>query len=359
MEDIGVGIVGYGLAGKLFHKMLIDVTDGMKVTAVMSRSEAKLAQARDDNPGALVTNDFDELVGAAGVDLVVLATPHHVHCDQAVAALEAGKPVVTDKIMCRSVAEADRMIAAADRAGKLLGVFHNRRWDSDFLTLRTALDQGLLGDVWSIDIAVTRPAMPLQPLTGELRWRATTEAFGGQLVDWGAHLMDQAVLLGGADPVDVFCDLQYRHEGSEVESEGFVALRYADGLRITVTAGVQTWLEKPHWFVNGSGGTLRIWGIDPQEGIMRASGEVPAGMPAASVPDEAVELKSAKPTTGFGPVPGNWVAYYENVRDALRGEAEPAVTPQQCRDVLRVYERCFRAAGLSNVSTTACAGGLV
>lgn len=344
MGDIGVGIVGYGLAGRIFHKMLVDAVPGLRVAAIMSRSREKLDRAKSENPAAEVLDDFEALVRHPAVDLVVLATPHDVHCEQTVAALGMGKPVVVDKIMARSVAEADAMIEAAARAGQLLSVFHNRRWDSDYLTVRRAIDEGLLGELWSIDIAMTRPSMPLKPLGDDKRWRARADQFGGQLVDWGAHLMDQAVLLGGAQPDRVFCDLQYRWPGSETDSEGFVALHYPNGLRITVTAGVQTWLEKPHWCVNGSEGALRITGIDPQEQVMRDTGKVPAGTAEAALPADAVVLRGSR-ASSLPPVPGNWVAYYENVRDALRGEAELAVTAAQARDALRVYERCFREAG--------------
>ncbi len=359
MSDIGVGLVGYGLAGRIFHKMLVDATDGMRVAAVMSRSQERLDRARAENPQAAILNDFEALVNHRDVDLVVLGTPHDVHCEQTVAALDAGKPVVVDKIMACSVTEADRMIAARERSGQLLSVFHNRRWDSDFLTVKAALDAGYLGDVWTVDIAVARPNMPLQPLTGEKRWRATAAAFGGQIVDWGAHLMDQAVLLGGADPDRVFCDLQYRHEGNETDSEGFVVLHYASGLRITVMASVQTWLERPHWHLHGSDGGLRIWGIDPQEAYTRKHEAVPAGTADATLPAEAVELRSVHPTDGFRPVAGHWLGFYENVRDALLGQADLAVTAEQCRDALRVYERCFRDAGVENQTTTSRGGGLL
>ncbi len=358
METIGVGIVGYGLAGRIFHKMLVDATDGLRVAAIMSRAQDKLDRAAQENPQAAILNDFDALVAHPDVDLVVLATPHHVHCEQTVAILDAGKPVVVDKIMARSVAEADLMIAAADRAGKLFTVFHNRRWDSDYLTVRKALDDGLLGEIYSIDIAVARSNMPLQPLTGARRWRATREAFGGQIVDWGAHLMDQAVQLGGGLPDRVFADLQYRQPGNECDTEGFVVLHYASGLRITVTASIQNWVEKPHWHLTGSDGGLRIDGIDPQEGIMRDQGYVPAGRPEAALPAAHLAIKSKHATDGFAMVPGNWTAFYENVRDALRGEAALAVRPEQCRDALRVYERAFRAAGVTN-ETTMGTGGLL
>ncbi|MCC7494855.1 MAG: Gfo/Idh/MocA family oxidoreductase [Fimbriimonadaceae bacterium] len=351
MSDLGVGIVGYGLAGRLFHRMLVDATPGLRVAAVMSRAAEKLEQARQDNPQAAVVDSFEALVQHPAVDLVVLATPHHLHCEQTVAALGMGKPVVVDKIMARSVAEADAMIAAADRAGQLLSVFHNRRWDSDFLTVRKALDDGLLGEPWSINIALTMTRMPLQPLTGERRWRSLASAFGGQLVDWGAHLMDQAVLLGGSDPDRVFADLQFRQEGNETDTEAFVALHYRRGLRITVTVSLQSWTDQPHWQINGSQGGLRLYGIDPQEALMRANSAVIGGQPAAALPAENLTVKSVHPTDGFAPVPGDWRAYYANVRDALLGRAALAVTPQQCRDVLRVYERAFRAAGIDNETT--------
>lgn len=358
MDSIGCGLVGYGLAGRVFHKMLIDAVDGLHVAAVTSRSDEKRRQAAAENPRAAVVDSLDALVAHPSVGLVVLATPHHVHCAEACAALAAGKPVVTDKIMCRSVAEADAMIAAADRAGKLLSVFHNRRWDSDFLTVLQALMQGLLGQVYQVDIAIARPAMPLRPIA-EPRWRQTAEAFGGQLVDWGAHLFDQAAILAGTEPDRLFCDLQWHQEGSETESEGFVALHYPSGLRVTITVSVQIWHERPHWYLNGSDGGLELWGIDPQESLMRDRGQVCAGRPEAALPAEAVRLRSLHDTSGFAPVPGCWTAYYENIRDVLRGEAEPAVTAEQCRDVLRVYESCFRAAGVSNATTASRPPGLL
>ena len=118
MDSIGVGIVGYGLAGRIFHKMLIEATPGLRVAAITARSPETLQRAREENPEAAVLAGFEELVAHPAVDLVVLATPHHVHCAQTVAALGAGKPVVVDKIMACSVAEADAMLSAARRAAR-------------------------------------------------------------------------------------------------------------------------------------------------------------------------------------------------------------------------------------------------
>ncbi|MBI5831361.1 MAG: Gfo/Idh/MocA family oxidoreductase [Armatimonadetes bacterium] len=359
MSDIGIGIVGYGLAGRVFHRPLIDATPGLRIAGIAARSADKAERAREENPEATIVDSLEALCGLDEVDLVVLATPHDVHCEQTIAALEAGRAVVVDKIMARSVAEADAMIAAAERNRQLLTVFHNRRWDSDWLTVRAALNRGLLGQVWSVDIAVTRPVMPLAPLGADRRWRARREAFGGQLVDWGAHLMDQAVLLAGSQPEQVFCDLQYRQAGNDNDTEAFVALRYADGLRVTVTSSVQTWLAKPHWFVSGSAGTLVIEGIDPQEAMVARTGRVVGGTPEASLSADSVHLTTAEPVADFGPVPGNWPAFYANVREALQGNAELAVRPVDCRDVLRLYEQCFRAAGRENETTGDRPGGLL
>ena len=359
MSEIGIGLVGYGLAGRVFHKPLIEATPGLRLRAIMTRSEEKQAQAREENPDALVLDDFDRLCALDEVDLVVLATPHDVHCEQAIAALAAGRGVVVDKIMARSVAEADAMIAAAERHRQLLTVFHNRRWDSDWLTVLSALERGLLGEVWSVDIAVVRPVMPLAPLGAERRWRARREAFGGQLVDWGAHLMDQAVLLAGSQPAEVFCDLQFRQSGNDNDTEAFVALRYRSGLRLTITTSVQTWLTKPHWFISGSEGTLVIEGIDPQESVTARTGRVVGGTDEACLSPEAVHLTSSVPAPDFGPIPGDWRQFYVNVRDSLLGSAEPIVTPAHCRDVLRLYERCFGAVGRDNPTTSDRPAGLL
>lgn len=358
-RDLGVGIVGYGVAGQVFHRPLVDATPGLRVAAVMVRNEERAQKAREDNPEAAVVADFNELLRRRDVDVVVLATPHDVHCEQAVAALRAGRSVVVDKIMARSVAEADRMIRAAALNRQVLTVFHNRRWDSDWLTLLDVLKQGLLGEIWSIDVNVARPSMPLRALGEDRRWRAQAEHFGGQLVDWGAHLMDQVVLLAGSQPERVFCDLQYKQEGNENDTEAYVALRYDGGLRVTVTVSVQSWTERPHWRVHGSLGSLRIEGIDPQESITARTGRVAAGTPEAALPEGAIHLFNAEGTSEIPALPGNWLAFYENLRQSVLGHADPVVTPEHCRNVLRLYERLFRAAGKTNVTTSDRSTGLL
>ena len=157
MSEINVGIVGYGLAGKVFHGMLVKHTPGLRVHSIVTSNPERRAEAAKDFPDANVVRTYEEMLADADVDLVVLGTPHHTHKELTLQACAAGKHVVVDKIMALSVAEADAMIAAAREAGVLLSVFHNRRWDSDYLTVRRVLEQGLIGEPYVVESSVVTP----------------------------------------------------------------------------------------------------------------------------------------------------------------------------------------------------------
>ncbi|MGQ9698491.1 MAG: Gfo/Idh/MocA family protein, partial [Armatimonadota bacterium] len=178
--SIGVGIVGYGRAGRLFHAQLIAREPRLKLCAVATRNLDRQKQARLDYPGIRVYSTVDELLGDDDVRLVVIATPHDTHAQMAIRAANEGRHVVVDKVMCLSVSEADQMISAAKAAGVLLSVFHNRRWDGDFLTIRRALAAGLLGRLRLAEIGIWGSS----PSRG---WRAQRQHMGGLLFDWGAH----------------------------------------------------------------------------------------------------------------------------------------------------------------------------
>ena len=145
-QAIGVGLIGYGLGGAAFHAPLIPAEPRLRLHAVVtSRAE----QVRRDLPGVGVVATADELLADPAVELVVVATPNVTHHQLAVAALRAGRHVVVDKPFTLSTAEADELIELAAAADRRLSVFHNRRWDADFLTVRRCLETGLLGEVSS------------------------------------------------------------------------------------------------------------------------------------------------------------------------------------------------------------------
>jgi scyllo-inositol 2-dehydrogenase (NADP+) len=211
-QDIGVGLAGYGLAGRVFHGPLVAHTPGLRVAAVFSRTAERREEAAKHYPGIKQHETYEALLDNPSVRLVVVGTPHDTHERMVIQAAQAGKHVVVDKIMCLSVPEGERMIAAARQAGVVFSVFQNRRWDSDYLTLRSVLEKGLLGQVYVIESAVTS----MGPSPGYSRptsdrprgWRTYAEFGGGPMRDWGAHLFDQAVQLAGPAPETIFADYQ-------------------------------------------------------------------------------------------------------------------------------------------------------
>ena len=214
-EKINVGVVGYGFAGRGFHSYLIKKAVGLNLYAVASRDEGRRAQAVKDY-GVKTFATLEEMLDDKDVHLVVIATPHSTHEALCIKAMNAGRHVVVDKIMCMTVAEADRMIAAAKKNKVFLSVFHNRRWDGDFNTIKRVIDEGLLGRVFQIESSVGSYGSPRRG------WRGVKELAGGHLYDWGAHMVDHALLfaggLGKARPESVYATSEFRKWDITVES---------------------------------------------------------------------------------------------------------------------------------------------
>ena len=193
MEKPNVVVIGYGFAGRCFHAYLVGLASGLNLYGIAtSRPEARDQIERD--LGVKTFRHFDEVLADPAVDLVVLATPNDLHAPHAIQALAAGKHVVTDKPMCLSMAEADQMIAASQAHDRLLSVFQNRRWDGDFLAVKDALAQGLLGEPFLLEMFWGQYGPPRG-------WRSIARHGGGKFFDLGAHLVDQALQLIDA-PLD-------------------------------------------------------------------------------------------------------------------------------------------------------------
>ena len=204
MEKPNVVVIGYGFAGRCFHAYLVGLASGLNLYGIAtSRPQARDQIQRD--LGVKTFRHFDEVLADPAVDLVVLATPNDLHAPHAIQALAAGKHVVTDKPMCLSIAEADQMIAASQAHDRLLSVFQNRRWDGDFLAVKDALAQGLLGDPFLLELFWGQYGPPRG-------WRSIARHGGGKFFDLGAHLVDQALQLIDA-PLTKVCTGHGRRAG--------------------------------------------------------------------------------------------------------------------------------------------------
>jgi scyllo-inositol 2-dehydrogenase (NADP+) len=318
---IRVGLAGYGLAGSVFHAPLMRACDRMQLSAVLTSRDVP------ERVGSL-----DELLERS--DLIVVATPNTTHFEIAAAALNAGKHVVVDKPLAVTVDEADRLIALAKARGRVLTVFHNRRWDSDFLTVQKVLPQ--LGDVALFEAHWDR----FRP---EIKrgWREEPLPSGGVLSDLGPHMIDQALVLFGM-PDAISADVLAQRTGAEVDDYFDVTLHYGDR-RVCLRCSTLVAQPRPRFALHGSAGSFVKYGLDPQEAQLK-SGVDPrdAGF--------AVDEKDGTLTFGdgrSGKVPserGNYLAFYEAVADAILDDAPVPVDPADARAGLVLIDLARRAA---------------
>jgi scyllo-inositol 2-dehydrogenase (NADP+) len=340
---IGVGIVGYGYAGRVFHTYLVGRASGLALRAVAARDAGRREQAAREHEIATYAT-LDEMVDDRDVDLVVLATPHDTHAELAIRALAAGKHVVVDKPMAITLAEADRMVEAARRADRMLSVFHNRRWDWDYLTVKQVLSSGLIGKPFLFETTVLNYRAPRSS------WRSSAAAMGSLVHDWGAHLVDHALRLVESPVERVYCRIVRPRPLPEIGNYARLDLTFKDGTLYSVETGNLVRAPKPRWYVVGDEGALIKHGLDPQERAFLRTGN----------PDDAAELpeEKARVTTMVAGQPaeitvdsvhGSWTGYYANVSAHLNEGAPLEVTPEQAREVIRVLDAAVRSAGSDEV----------
>ncbi len=344
MEEIAVAVVGYGLAGEVFHAPLIAAARGMRLKAVVTAAPDRGLRARQRFPGVLVFPTLEELLSARlDLRLLVVATPNHLHLRHALAAMEAGVNVVVDKPMALSVAEAEQMIAAAERHHLLLSVFQNRRLDDDFLLLQRVVRAGRLGEVHRLESRFERWRPELTP--GSWREELTPAEGGGLLLDLGSHLIDQALVLFGR-PLGVYAELVSRR-GARAEDDCFVSLafpryRYAHLWMSAVAPALG-----PRFRLLGDRAALLTFGLDPQEEQLR-SGLRPGAPGFGGRGADGAEILSLGQSRGQGePVPfpaGRYADFYPEMAAAISGRGPLPVPPEAGLQVLQVVEAARASA---------------
>ncbi|MFI7504663.1 Gfo/Idh/MocA family oxidoreductase [Streptomyces sp. NPDC049687] len=347
VTPLRVGLIGYGLAGSVFHAPLIAATEGLALDTVVTANPGRQEQARAAFPDVRLTATADELLAhAEELDLVVVASPNRTHVPLATAALKAGLPVVVDKPVAGTAAEARELAALADDRGLLLSVFQNRRWDNDFLTLRTLLADGELGDVWRFESRFER--WRPQPKGG---WRESGDPaeIGGLLYDLGSHVVDQALVLFGP-AVSVHAEADVRRPGAETDDDTFIALTHASGVRSHLYVSATTAQLGPRFRVLGSKAGYVKYGLDPQEADLRDGKRPGTATDWGTEPEELWGRLGAgeSPLTGGGrPVrtlPGDYPAYYAAVAKALTDGGPNPVTAVEAAAALDVLEAARRSA---------------
>jgi predicted dehydrogenase len=358
-SDVRVGIIGYGLAGAVFHAPLVASTPGMRVAAISVGDPTRSAQARRDFPQATIYPSAQELLAAADtLDLVVVAAPNNAHAPLGIAALEAGVSVVVDKPFAPSAIEAQQVIDTARRTGKQLSVFQNRRWDNDFLTVRRLMQGAALGHVSRFESRFER----FRPAPKAGAWRESDEPSlaGGLLFDLGAHLIDQALQLFGW-PESVYAEQALRRPGVRVDDDSFVALRFPGGEVAHLWMSVIPRVSGPRFRVVGSVGVYQKYGLDPQEGQLAAGlrpGDTDFGRePRESWGTLSSEIDGLAVEAAVESVTGSYQDYYAGVRDALREGQPMPVDPIDSLGVIRVIEAARASAQRGEVVRPGASAG--
>ncbi|HIE26076.1 TPA: dehydrogenase [Candidatus Poribacteria bacterium] len=333
---INAAVVGYGYAGRSFHTYLIPLADGLNLYAVSTRDAARREAAAKER-GVKTYASIDDLLKDDNVDLIVLATPHNTHAELAIKAMDAGKHVVTDKAMCMNAAEADAMIETSKRNNVMLSVFHNRRWDWDYLTVKKVIADGMIGEPFYFESTIMRYGPPRG-------WRGVKAQSGGIMYDWGAHLLDHALQLVPSAVERVSCEIQYRGWDIDVGSYGKLLLHFQNGVLYQIEISNLARVDKPRWYVLGETGGLIKYGLDPQEDPM-VKGDIDA---ATENPAQRArvftEVNGEVKEIVIDSVRGSWKSYYQNISDVLNKGAELAVKPEEARRAMMIYDAAMKSA---------------
>ncbi|HEU4327219.1 MAG TPA: oxidoreductase [Roseiflexaceae bacterium] len=333
---IRVGLVGYGFAGRTFHAPLIAATPGLQLAAVATSGPER---ARADWPEADTVPTSEALLARGDIDLAVIATPNHTHAPLACAALDAGVHVVVDKPFTITVEEARELEARAMRAGRLLSVFHNRRWDSDFLTLRRLVEVGELGELALVESRFDRYRPEVRQ-----RWREQSGPGSGLWYDLGPHLVDQALALFGR-PEALWADIAAQRPGAQTDDYFQAVLRY-DRLRVVLRASMLAADPGPRLAVYGTRGSYTKRGLDPQEDALKAGRYPPAADWGRDERDGELTLwRDGGPHTSRLPtLPGDYPAYYAGLRDAILGRGPAPVTAAEGVAVMELIALGLRSS---------------
>ena len=329
---IRVGLVGFGLGGRVFHAPLISSVEGLELAAVFERTTGKAAERY---PGVVTYRSLDAMLADDSLGLLVVTTPNGTHFDLARQILHAGKNVVVDKPMAVTSAEIAELIRLAAGKNLLLAPFHNRRWDSDFQTVQKLLHEGSLGRLVSFESALDRWRRSTR-----VPWKDDPAQGGGNLLDHATHLADQALVLFGK-PEAVSAEVLRERDGEGADDAFTLRLRYP-GVSVAVAANSLAMFPRPRFHLRGTHGDYLKWGVDPQEAalnkVTRIDDPAWGREPQADWGSLRIDIDGGTVTRPVEPAPGDYRRYYEGIRDALLGKAPAPVTGVDAWRMARLLE---------------------
>ena len=339
-QEIGVGVIGFGLAGQVFHAPFVSAVPGLRLEAIVQR---KGDQAGKAYPSARILRSVDEALKDAAIRMIVVATPNETHFELAKQALQAGKHVVIDKPFSATSEEALELKALAEKKGVVLAPFHNRRWDGDFRTVERLLAEEAVGRLVTYESHFDR----FRPLPRENTWKEGANSANGLLMDLGPHLVDQVLALFGP-PQGITASVRRDRDRTDIEDAFDITLEYPR-LRAHCRSSMLAADAAPRFLLHGTKGSYKKFGLDPQEPALVGGAKVPrmgegewlaepesqwGTLTIAPVPADPTNLTRTKVKTELG----DYRLYYANVRDAINGTAKLAVTPEDGYRTVKLLE---------------------
>ena len=333
---INVGLIGFGLAGRSFHAPVIRAVPGLRLTTILQRTGNEAAQLY---PDVGIVRNLDELLSIPDIRLIVVATPNETHHSFARQCLAAGRDVLVDKPFTNTLEEAIDLVNFAREKSRLLTVYQNRRFDGDFQSLQHLIADGALGRIVRFESCYDRFRPQMKPNA----WRERSGPGSGVFFDLAPHLIDHALVLFGI-PEAITADLRMERDGAITDDSFDLTLHYSRGLRAVLRGTMLAAAIRPRFVVFGTKGAYFKNAFDRLEPALRA-GRIPWDEPVTREQLEensgVLTLANADGTTTERRIPpgtGDYRTLYANIRDALMGRAQLAVTPQHALDVTRLLE---------------------
>ncbi|MGB2623333.1 MAG: oxidoreductase [Candidatus Acidiferrum sp.] len=331
---IDVGLIGFGLAGRSFHAPVIRAVEGLRLAAILQRNGNEAAA---QYPGVRIVRTLVELLADANIRLVVIATPNDSHYSFAHRCLAADRDVLVDKPFTTTLEKADSLVRFAKKQGRIITVYQNRRYDGDFQALLRVVADGALGRIVRFESNYDRFRPQLRPGA----WRERSGPGSGVFFDLAPHLIDHALVLFGM-PEALTADIRIEREGAVADDAFDLALHYPRGLRVDLRSSLLAAATRPRFLLHGTQGAYVKQTIDPQESNLRR-GYIPTDTAWGAEPEENWGLLTLAEDGGFTQrrVPSvncDYRDFYANLRDAMLGKTQLAVTPEWALDVMRLLE---------------------
>ena len=338
-KPINTAILSYGMSGEIFHSPLLTVHNGFRLSKILERSKDKAGLRY---PEVQVVRTFEEIITDTDIELVIVNTPHDSHYDLTKRVLESGKHAVVEKPFVTSFGEGSRLIELARTRGKVLSVFHNRRWDGDSKTVQKVIEDGVLGPLVEFEAHYDR----YRPAVDHTTWKESMGPGGGIVYNLGSHLIDQALDLFGM-PQSLSAITGVQREGGQSDDYYDIHLYYKNH-QVILKSSYLVREPGPRFILHGVNGSFIKYGIDPQEQALKDGGK--PGSEGWGVDAEEnwgmvnTQIGSLHYKGRIETYQGNYLGFYDNIYTAIREGGDLAVKPEQALDVIKIIEAVMQSS---------------